>query len=274
MITLTFACTLDGTFLPMQIIYGGKTSRCLPSGVTFPSSFSLSYNPKHYSNEKEVLKHIDEVILPYVEGERDRLELPEQRALLIMDVFKGQMTDAVLAKLEENNVALIKVPANFTYLFQPLDVQGSVNIAAKQFLKQKFTQWYVMQVIQQINLRNDVDSIDIKFKLTTIKPLHAKWNIELYNYLTSEAGKEVVMKGWVVSGIYDAVQMTSEGLPDLDPFADIDPLHDVQDELELSTSALNRMYIAEYDSDDDVFDDDEQDEQLSQDEDDSDIDKE
>ena len=67
------------------------------------------------------------------------IELPEQQALLIMDVFKGQMTDTVLAKLEENNVALIKVPANFTYLFQPLDVQGSVNIAAKQFLKQKFT---------------------------------------------------------------------------------------------------------------------------------------
>ena len=184
------------------------------------------------------------------------------------------MTDAVLAKLEENNVALIKFPANFTYIFQPLDVQGSVNIAAKQFLKQKFTQWYAKKVTQQINSGNDVDSIDVKFKLTTIKPLHAKWIIELYNYLTSEAGKDVVMKGWVVSGIYDAVQMTSEGLPDLDPFADVDPLHDVQDELELSTSALNRMYIAEYDSDDDVFDDDEQDEQLFQDEDDSDSDEE
>ena len=82
------------------------------------------------------------------------------------------------------------------------------------------------------------------------------------------------MKGWVVSGIYDAVQMTSKGLSDLDPFADIDPLHDVQDELELSTSPLNRMYIAEYDSDDDVFEDDEQDEQLSQDEDDRDSDEE
>ena len=96
----------------------------------------------------------------------------------------------------------------------------------------------------------------------------------MYNYLTSEAGKDVVMKGLVVSGIYDAVQMTSGGLPGLDPFVDIDPLHDVQDELELSTSPLNRMYIAEYDSDDGVFDDDEQDEQLFQDEDDRDSDEE
>ena len=95
MITLTFAVTLNGTFLPMHIIYGGKTKKCLPRGVKFPSTFSLSYNPKHYSNEKKVLKYLDEIIIPYIDGERERLGLPNQIALLIMDIFKGQKTDAV-----------------------------------------------------------------------------------------------------------------------------------------------------------------------------------
>ena len=112
MITLTFAVTLNGTFLPMNIIYGGKTKKCLPRGVKFPSMFSLGYNPKHYNNEKEVLKYLDEVIIPYIDSERERLGLPNQIAHLIMDVFKGQM-DAVFRKLDENDIKLIKVPANF-----------------------------------------------------------------------------------------------------------------------------------------------------------------
>ena len=47
----------------------------------------------------------------------------DQAALLIMDVFEGQMTSPVLIVLSSNNILLQSVPANFTYLFQPIDVQ-------------------------------------------------------------------------------------------------------------------------------------------------------
>ena len=50
MITATFTIILDKHFLPMQQINAGKTKKCLQR-VQFPSSFSLSFNPKHYSNE-------------------------------------------------------------------------------------------------------------------------------------------------------------------------------------------------------------------------------
>ena len=50
MITATFTITLDDHFLPVQLIYGGKSSKNLPR-VNLPKSFSLSANPKHYSNE-------------------------------------------------------------------------------------------------------------------------------------------------------------------------------------------------------------------------------
>ena len=130
MITLTFTITFDGKFLSMHIIYGGgKTKQSLPRGVRFPNSFSVSINEKHYSNEKEVIKHLDEVIIPYIKTERENLSLsPDQMALVIMDVFKGQMTDQVLQKLEVSHIKVKKVPANFTYIYQPLDAQGSVNV--------------------------------------------------------------------------------------------------------------------------------------------------
>ena len=43
-ITATFAVSLDGKFLPIQLIYGGKTKQSLPR-FKFPDLFSLSVNP-------------------------------------------------------------------------------------------------------------------------------------------------------------------------------------------------------------------------------------
>ena len=125
MITATFVITLRGDFLPIQLIYGGKTKKSIPV-VEFPDEFHVTANPKHYSNEKESLEMMRKIISPYVEEEHHRLHLSNSDpAVLIMDVFKGQMTDAVKKVLKENRILLKKVPANLTYLFQPLDVHGT-----------------------------------------------------------------------------------------------------------------------------------------------------
>ena len=64
-ITTTFAISIRGDFLPMQLIYGGKTKKCLPR-FKFPEKFSLSYNETHYSNEIEACKFIEEILKPYI----------------------------------------------------------------------------------------------------------------------------------------------------------------------------------------------------------------
>ena len=114
-ITATFSITMDGKFLPMPIIYGGKTSRSIPP-VSFPDSFLVSASKKHYSNEKESLKMLEHIIIPYVKKQRQNLSLdPQYPALLIMEVLKGQMTEQVKDLLNENNIKLQKVSANLTY---------------------------------------------------------------------------------------------------------------------------------------------------------------
>ena len=96
MITAMFTITLDGTFLPPQLIYGGKTTKSIPR-IDFPSSFCLSVNEKHYSNEAESIKLLEEVVIPYTIKERESLALSKSHpALLIMEVFRGQMTDELL----------------------------------------------------------------------------------------------------------------------------------------------------------------------------------
>jgi len=48
--------------------------------------------------------------------------------------------------------------------------------------------------------------------------------------MSTEAGKVVTISGWKRSGIFDAIQMGSKGLPSLDPFAEISPLPSVLQE--------------------------------------------
>ena len=107
------------------MIYGGKTVKSLPH-IDFPSSFCLSgnQNQKHCNNEVEAIKVLEEIVIPYTIKERELLNLPaNQPTLLIMDVFKDQMTNDVLKILRDNDIFLRTVPANLTYLFQTLDIQ-------------------------------------------------------------------------------------------------------------------------------------------------------
>lgn len=261
MITATFAVSLSGNFLPMQLIYGGKTSKSLPR-VDFPDSFSLSVNVKHYSNEQESLKFFDEVIVPYLDSERKKLNLPNQYALVIMDVFKGQMTDKVISFLNDNSVLHEKVPANMTHYFQPLDL--TVNGASKQFMKKKFVDWYARKVISSIDNGIPVEEIVVELKLSIMKPLHASWIISLYNHMTSSEGRSIVFNGWRRSGILDAVMKGSKELIPLDPFFDIDPMIEVPiliEPMPISQEKFVSHYIVEHDRDEDESEDEWEDEQ-------------
>ena len=81
-IPLTLTVTLDGKILPFQIIYGGKTDQSLPK-ITFTAKFSTSVNEKYYSNIEKVIKHLQEIVIPYVNEERKKIGDADQYALLI-----------------------------------------------------------------------------------------------------------------------------------------------------------------------------------------------
>jgi hypothetical protein len=189
----------------------------------FPKGFSLSVNPKHYSNEEETKKIIHDIILPHVNSVRNELKLSADfPALLVMDVFRGQMTQAVHSLLEEHNIIISLVPNNMTHIFQPLDL--TVDSWAKKFMKEKYAVWYSSQIKAGLEKGIAIDEIDVKTQLTVVKPLHAKWLIEMYNEVTTEKGKEIIINGWRAAGILDAVKMGSVDLQCLDPFHDVDPV--------------------------------------------------
>ena len=121
-ITATFAETLAGDVLPLQLIYKGKTKRSLPS-VTFPDGFLLSVNERHWRNEEETLKYIDRVINSYLASKKEELGLPPtQRSLLVWDAFSDQDTDAVKEKVHVSHIEVAQVPKNMTHLLHQLDL--------------------------------------------------------------------------------------------------------------------------------------------------------
>eukprot|EP00794_Sanderia_malayensis_P013334 gene13334-14712_t len=139
-----------------------------------------------------------------------------------MDVFTGQMTSEVLALFMEHNICIVNVPPNMTKYYQPLDL--TVNGYAKRFTKNKFNEWYAQQITKQLQEGNKLENVDVKLRLSTLKPLHAGWLVALYNEMTSAKGKEIISSGWRAAGIKDAVRLGLKNLPTIDPFHDIDPL--------------------------------------------------
>ena len=129
------------------------------------------------------------------------------------------MTDPLIQKLKESKIKVTRVPVNMTNLFQPLDL--TVNGSAKAFLKKKFTEWYSSSISKQIEEGKSIGHIDVELKLSFLKPLRAKWINELYDYMTSEEGHQIISNGWKTAFIAEAIEQGTKDLRSLDPFFDI-----------------------------------------------------
>ena len=87
-ITATFAASLDSTFLPVRLLYQGKTKRSHPK-CTFTDRFNIFHTPNHWANEETCHRFMEKIIFPYIRKAR---VTPSQKALVIVDNFTGQTT--------------------------------------------------------------------------------------------------------------------------------------------------------------------------------------
>ena len=148
------------------------------------------------------------------------------------------MKQPVIVLLKDNNIFLVRVPPNMTHLYQLLDL--TVNRSAKSFFKRKFTEWFSYEITRLLDAGTKLDDIEVKLKLTILKPLHASWIIDFFNHMTSTEGKQIILNGWKSTGILEAIRLGKDNMPSLDPFNDIDPLLEA-----LSLSNLDQRTIQE-----------------------------
>ena len=94
-ITATFAISMSGEFLPIQVIYEGKTKRCLPK-YTFPASFDATFSENHWCNTEKFLSFFNKIVFPHFKNVRKvKGYTDEQMSLITMDTFNGQDKDKV-----------------------------------------------------------------------------------------------------------------------------------------------------------------------------------
>ena len=137
--------------------------------------------------------------------------------MMIIDVFSGQMINLVTENLKGNNMKLTRVPVNMTNLFQPLEL--TINGFAKIFLKKKFAELYGSLISKQLEEEKSIEDINI-----VLKPLHAKWINEFYDYMASEESCKIISNHWKATFITEAIEQGTKDLEPLNMFFDIDSL--------------------------------------------------
>ena len=98
--------------------------------------------------------------------------------------------------------------------FHVLDL--TVSKWVKDFMKQKFNEWFTTQLRNELESGKELENITINFLLSTMKPLQCNQSVK---FITR---KKTILAGWRASGISAAVANGLIGFF-IDPFIEIDP---------------------------------------------------
>lgn len=126
--TVMLSVTADGNKLPPFIIFKRKT---LQKKIIFPSNVIVRAQPKGWMDNGLVEEWLQEVWLkrPGV--------LLNKRSMLVLDSYRGHLTNNIKDKLKDNKSDLAVIPGGLTSILQPLDV--CINKPFKQKLKQRYS---------------------------------------------------------------------------------------------------------------------------------------
>ena len=160
------------------------------------------FSPNHWYNLENCEDLFKVIIFPYLSAERKELGYPEeQQSLIIMDTFKRQVNEEMKLLYLKNNCQLVIVPHNLTNKFQPLDI--SINQSAKKFISNKFNAWYADRVSKQLSNGVAPGDVKVSLKLSDLKPLHARWIVEIYNHLKHQ--NDSIIKSFDDAEINEAI---------------------------------------------------------------------
>jgi hypothetical protein len=132
--TLVVAVAADGTLLPFQAVFLGKTNTSLPSArdsqnytdaIQACFKFECSGNGTYWSNQQTMRAYINDIIAPYFDKKKVELSLPPtQKSLLQLDVWSVHRSKEFRDWMRTHHPTIILdyVPGGCTGVHQPCDV--------------------------------------------------------------------------------------------------------------------------------------------------------
>ena len=87
-----------------------------------------------------------------------REDIGDNKRALVIDNFKGLVTDEMNSLLDANDIDVCLLPPNCTNRLQTIDISVNKPAKALAFLKRKFELWYSEQVAVELE-GHDVDEL-------------------------------------------------------------------------------------------------------------------
>ena len=149
-----------------------------------------------------MLDYIKEIIVPYLQAQCELIKA-NKPALIVMDNFKGQVTDKIRELLEKNNIHTCLLPPNTTNRLQPMDLL--VNKSAKSFLQANFNEWYLGEINKQLQGKDweKVMLDPVNLSMLLLRELGAGWLVQMAEYLADNP--EIIVNGFIRSGILSSI---------------------------------------------------------------------
>ena len=129
-LTIMLAATVDGRKLPNLLILKRKALR---KSESFPKDVIDRAQEKRMDDGEA-----DVGVAENTQGRRPRAFL-NQPSVLVLDAFKGHLTDSVKNQLRKMNTELVVSPGGMTSVLQPMYV--SINKPFKDRFRQQYLTW-------------------------------------------------------------------------------------------------------------------------------------
>jgi hypothetical protein len=197
--TLVVGVSANGTLLPFQAVYVGKTNTSLPSAADSPNyadaikagfKFEASGTGTYWSNQSTMRSYINDIIAPYFDQKKAENGLPaSQCSLLQLDVWSVHRSEEFRGWMRTNHPTIILdyVPGGCTGIYQPCDV------GIQRPLKLSIKKSYHEDVVQELTLqlRNGDSTPTLKEGIKDLRDRTPRWLWNAYNILNK---KELVQK--------------------------------------------------------------------------------
>jgi len=210
-ITACIASSPHGDLLPLQLIFAGKTDKCLPptSPAMTDASVHLTFSENHWSSQQTMQQYIQRVLIPYAKERIVEHKLsPDSKLILVLDIWAvhKSMEFRTFLKNQHPNIHLVFVPANCTSKLQVADVM--LQRPFKHGIKRRFNEWAAEMIKEQI-AADALVGLTPYLKMSSLKPLIVQWCIDSWKRM--KEGKDLIKTGWhtcVVSlfDVYDGIK--------------------------------------------------------------------
>lgn len=147
----------SGNVLPLQVIFWGETTRCLPKGQQDHQlgihGWHLTFTPTHWSNLEKMQEYARNIFLPYVQSvySKEGLDFQTQHSVLLIDCYFVGKYAVFLEWMKEKHILIhvLFVCGNCTSKLQPCNVVLLLPFKAK--IHKQFSQFVVHVLVHGIS---------------------------------------------------------------------------------------------------------------------------